>query len=103
MKYQLVLQFCGDSIQDYDALIELEERLIVALGSAHVVDGHDFGAGEMNIFVHSDDPEAAFAIAKTKIPAGTMARFLRAAYREIAGNHYSTIWPPDSTDAFEVK
>jgi hypothetical protein len=61
MKYQLVLQFFGDSLQDYDALVALEDRLIEALESAHVVDGHDFGSGEMNIFVHTNDPIAAFA------------------------------------------
>jgi hypothetical protein len=61
MKYQLVLQFLGDSLTDHDALIALEDRLTVALEPAHVVDGHDFGSGQMNIFVHSDDPLAAFA------------------------------------------
>ena len=103
MKYQLVLQFFGDSLQDYDALIALEDRLIEALEPTHLLDGHDFGSREMNVFVHSDDPTAAFASAKTVIPAETLAQSMKAGYREMAGDDYSLIWPPGSTERFEVK
>ena len=30
------------------------------LGDVGIVDGHDFGSGEMNIFVHTDNPKSAF-------------------------------------------
>jgi hypothetical protein len=30
------------------------------LGDIGIVDGHDFGSGEMNIFVHTDKPKSAF-------------------------------------------
>lgn len=103
MKYQLVLQMFGDSLRDYDALIALEDRLAKALRPSHLVDGHDFGSGEMNIFVHSNDPKAAFSILRSVIPAGMLGRSMKAGYREIAGEDYAVIWPPGSIERFEVK
>ena len=43
MKYQLVLQFPIDEHSDFDALIDLEDRLLRRIGENHIVDGHDFG------------------------------------------------------------
>lgn len=31
------------------------------LGAIGLVDGHDLGAGEMNVFIHTDVPEGTFA------------------------------------------
>lgn len=103
MKYELVLQFSGQSLQDYDALIALEERLGDVLGSAHFVDGHDMGCDEMNIFVATDDPTAAFTIAQLVIPEETLGRSLEAAYRNPSSDTYVNLWPPGSTSPFEVK
>jgi hypothetical protein len=103
MKYQLVFQFVGDTLQHYDDLIAFEDRLIEVLGSSHVIDGHDFGPGETNIFVHTNDPGAAFAAAKRVIPAEALGISLRVAYRELGGSDYSSIWPVGSTARFEVK
>ena len=50
MKNQLVLQFRGDSLEDYDAMISLEDELIETLRDSAKVDGHDVGSGEVNIF-----------------------------------------------------
>src|ERR1700734_259644 len=60
MKYQLVLQWPATSIRDYDSMIEIESVLSERLSKNSKVDGHDAGAGEMNIFVHTDDPIMAF-------------------------------------------
>jgi hypothetical protein len=68
-----------------------------------VVDGHDFGSGEMNIFVHSDDPAASFAIVRKEISTETLGLSLRAAYRDFAGDRYTTIWPPENADPFAAK
>jgi hypothetical protein len=40
---ELVLQLPASYIKDYDALIELEERIIASLGDLDKVDGHDMG------------------------------------------------------------
>jgi hypothetical protein len=101
MRYQLVLQFRGDSIDDLDELIDLEDRLIARLGDEHLVDGHDIGSGERNIFIHSDDPHAAFAAARSVIPTKLLSR-LRAAFRPRAGGKYSVIWPLGAGGPFEV-
>ncbi len=60
MKYQLVLQFRGDTLADYDAMIALEDRLREELTHSANVDGHDCGAGEANIFIFTSDPKATF-------------------------------------------
>jgi len=102
MKYHLVLQFPGDSRNDLEALLALEDRLIGSLEPEHVVDGHDVGSGEGNIFIHSDNPSAAFELARPLIPSAMFCD-LKAAYREAAGQRYSMLWPPNSLGPFEVK
>lgn len=49
MKYQLVLQFAAASMEDFDRLVALEDRLTGELDNRATVDGHDFGLGEFNI------------------------------------------------------
>src|SRR6266699_2489706 len=60
MDFQLVLQFSGDSLADYDAMVALENELIAELGDTADVDGHDFGSGEVNIFIITTDPARTF-------------------------------------------
>ena len=60
MKYQLVLQFAVDSMEDFDRLVALEDGLIEELDEAAVVDGHDFGSGQFNIFILTDGPMPVF-------------------------------------------
>jgi hypothetical protein len=60
MKYQLVLQFAADSMADFDRLVALEDRLVEELDDLTAVDGHDFGSGEFNIFILTDDPAMVF-------------------------------------------
>jgi len=50
MDYQVVLQFRGDSPEDLDATVAMEDDLIEELGDSADVDGHDVGSGETNIF-----------------------------------------------------
>lgn len=94
MKYILVLQWPVTSEADFDALISMEDLLEADLPDAHgFVDGHDFGAGEMNIFVHTDRPLEAFQDAMTSL--GTDPRWVgvRAAYRPADGDRYVVVWP----------
>jgi hypothetical protein len=51
MKYQLVLQFPATSLDDYDTFVALEEILRQKICDFGEIDGHDFGSGEMNIFI----------------------------------------------------
>ena len=70
MRYILVLQWPGDSEADFDALISMEEQVGATLGRYASVDGHDFGSGEMNIFIETDRPTEAFADAANALGEG---------------------------------
>jgi hypothetical protein len=95
MKYQMVVQFRATSKDDFNHLIGFEQNLSKALSGSAVVDGHDFGSGEFNIFVLTDDPAAAFERVR-KVSAGESGQeHMRVAYREVGGEAYSMMWPPD--------
>ena len=102
MQYLLVLQWPGDSKADFDALISIEEQVSDALGRYASVDGHDFGSGEMNIFIETDRPTEAFADAANALREGPRWGDLRAAYRETRSDHYEVLWP-QSLRKFSVK
>jgi len=101
MKYQLVLQFPASSAKDFDQLIEVEEELMKSLGSEHIVDGHDFGSGEMNLFIHTNDPINAFEKARKYLAPGH-EQHLVAAYRDLKGNKYTVLWPKGYGKEFRV-
>jgi hypothetical protein len=98
---QLVLQFPADAIDDYDAMVELEDLLIETLNDGSDVDGHDFGNGEMNIFVWTDDAERTFATVREILLDHALMRTLAAGYREEHANGYTPLWPAGS-QRFEV-
>jgi hypothetical protein len=67
----------------------------------HTVDGHDFGSGTMNIFIHTDSPESAFAIAKQSIYPVELPK-LKAAYRSFDSDGFTWLWPTGATGEFQV-
>jgi hypothetical protein len=93
MKYQLVLQWPAASIKDYDTLIEIEEILVENLVDGSDVDGHDAGSGEINIFIHTDDPEGTFGAIKRIIGTRDFWVDARVAYRELTGSTFTVLWP----------
>lgn len=97
MKYQLVLQWPASSITDLDILVELEDALIEGLARSEV-DGHDIGSGEANIFIHTDDAAQTFKKVKTVLEGREAWTDIRIAYREIAGDRYTVLWPEDLTN-----
>jgi hypothetical protein len=97
MKYQLVLQLPASSVEDYDEMIELEEIIVGNLADLGCVDGHDAGAGEMNIFILTDSPKAAFyRIRQTSAMRDVMAD-LKVAYREIGKDDFTILHPAGLT------
>ena len=102
MRYILILQWPGDSEADFDALISMEKQVENALGLGASVDGHDFGSGEMNIFVETDRPTEAFADAAKALRKSPRWGELRAAYREAQGGPYEILWPQGLRE-FSVK
>lgn len=92
MKYQLVIQFAASSVEDFDAMVELEDEIENILGSDHVLDGHDIGSGEMNIFIHTNDPSQALSLIKTTERLNNFENFV-AAFREFKNETYEVLWP----------
>src|SRR5258708_6037830 len=93
MRYILVLQWPGSSEADFEALISMEDRVNGAVGRYATVDGHDFGSGEMNIFVDTDQPAEAFADAAAALADCPRWEEVRAAYRDTTGAAYTVLWP----------
>jgi hypothetical protein len=85
MKYQLILQFAADSMEDFDRLVALEDGLIEELDEAAAVDGHDFGSGQFNIFILTDDPTTVFGKVHGVVINQGVPNVMRSAYREIEG------------------
>lgn len=102
MKYQLALQFPASYIRDYDEMIALEDDLIEKLGLSAKVDGHDCGSGEMNIFIHTDEPEKTFEAIRQVVTKQKLIEKLVAAYRERTGEDYTVIWPIGFTKQFRI-
>jgi len=97
MKYQLVVQFSGETEKDFEHLIDLEGELEEKLNEESEVDGHDFGSGEMNVFILTDDPINAFNQIKT-IVTGYDLSDMKVAYRNIEGEKYTVLWPNSLKD-----
>jgi hypothetical protein len=98
LKYQLVLQFRGDSLADFDAMIALEDQLTKDLGRSAKVDGHDCGSGETNIFIFTSDPAATFGRVRQTLQRAGSLQSVTAAYREVAGEIFTVIWPERQTE-----
>lgn len=101
LKYQLVLQLPASSIKDYDAMIELEEAILRHLGNIGIVDGHDGGASEMNIFILTDNPDLGFERVKQVIGTKDFMPQLKVAYREIGKDEF-TILHPEGLSHFAI-
>ena len=102
MKYSLVLQFRGDSLADFDKMVQLEETLTKHLGRSADVDGHDMGSGEINIFIHTTDPVGTFRRAKPVLAEMNRLDKVTAAYRPLDGDNYTVVWPEGSTTEFKI-
>lgn len=94
--YQLVIQFPlsknrPDAI-DLDALVALEDRLEQDADGAYEVDGHDAGAGEMNIFILTDDAVSTFNLIKDKLPEEPS---WLAGFRDLDADDYTPLAPAD--------
>jgi hypothetical protein len=91
--FQLVFQFPCHSIQDYSRMIQLEDKMeqLSEEGSWGIVDGHDAGPNEMNIFILTNHPQEAF---KALLPV-TKQSFVafQSAFRSLDGDEYTVLYP----------
>lgn len=103
-KFQLVLQFRGDTVADLDDLIIIERAVsrLVEDNSDDEVDGHDIGSGERNIFIITDDPQGAFKKCVDWLENRGLLLKMRAAYRDLDEEDFTNVWPLGSKEAFSV-
>ena len=104
MDYQLVIQFplSDATADDFDQLLVIENKLDLVLRSKHQVDGHDIGSGEMNIFIHTNNPAEAFRISKDVLSEKDL-EIVTIAFRELNGDKYSVLWPDKFNGEFTIK
>jgi hypothetical protein len=102
MNYQLVLQFRGDSLADFDMMVALEDELTEELGDSADVDGHDFGSGTGNIFIFTSDPADTFQRVRPVLEHREQLQAVTAAFREVEGERYTVIWPEGSQAEFTI-
>jgi hypothetical protein len=95
MRFQLVVQFRPSESLDFERLVSIEDALISELGDLALVDGHDMGSGEFNIFILTDNPVGTFQCAQLLLhemkPVGSM----NVAYRDLNQEDYVIVWPPN--------
>jgi hypothetical protein len=94
-----VIQFSATSLDEYDALIELETALIAEKGI--YVDGHDFGMDEFNIFVHTDELKITFERISNFIQTQRPELAFTAGFRDFSEDDYIPLWPA-SLKSFSV-
>lgn len=88
-------------IQDYDAMIAVENALIEVLPEGSEVDGHDAGSGEVNIFINTNGPARVFNALKPMLAASDLLSSARIAFREQSKSEYTILWPED-LETFKV-
>lgn len=103
MNYQLVLQFSitDASADGFDRFIMIENELGIILRDQHEVDGHNLGALDMNIFIHTNNPCVAFQLARNVLSKDDL-EIVTVAYRELKGEDYTVIWPEKFNGDFRI-
>lgn len=93
-QYQLVFQWPSGSMKDLDRLLSIEEDLRASIGNLGIVDGHDIGAGEMNVFVHTNEPKMVFEKIVRRLTGVHDLSEMTAGYRDFKEDDYTPIYPP---------
>jgi hypothetical protein len=101
MRFQLVIQFRPTRSLDFDRFVAIEDALISELGDFALVDGHDMGSGEFNIFILTDSPVGTFQRAQLLLQEMKPEGSMNVAYRDVDEEHYVVVWPPNLT-AFSI-
>lgn len=90
--HQLVIQFplhnTYPDTANLDALFALEDTLEQDANGAYMVDGHDAGAAEMDIFILTNDAISTLDLIKSKLPDRVN---WRACFRELDSDEYTSL------------
>jgi hypothetical protein len=93
-KGQLAFQWPASSEAHYRLLLAIGETIRQGPGPIGLVDGHDIGAGEMNVFIHTGDPKGTFAKIMSLIEGKYDLKELMVGYRNFEDHDYTPVFPP---------
>ncbi len=79
-------------------MTDIECELEAILGDQADVDGHDFGSGEMNIFILTDTPELTFNLIRPYLDECGVLAEMKIAYRNIEEDQFNILWPAGLTE-----
>jgi hypothetical protein len=98
MRFQLVLQWPSSSVNGFDEILRIEDLLIAKLTEQSDVDGHDFGSGEANIFVHTNDPHRTLKEVRGILADYRLWPSTVIAFRGAQGTEHTVLWPEGTTE-----
>lgn len=94
-----MIQLPESAFSDFDELMDYEDALAETLGDEHEVDGHDIGSGEINFYVFTAEPSAAFNLVREARDGALLSHpELRAASRPVDGEKFEPLWPQGAND-----
>jgi hypothetical protein len=83
-------------------MIVLQEALEAELGNKAFVDGHDAGLGQMNIFIHTNDPKRISDTILLSHGSDPMFSQSMAAYRQFGTENFTALWPKGLKRKFRI-
>jgi hypothetical protein len=105
-EYQLVYQ-----LPDNCPLksLDFEDEIADALGNPrdetakpHVVDGNSYGAGTIEFFVDTNDPQAALELTKPLLKSARLLSMVVVAFRRFSEDTFTVIWPKEYRGVFKL-
>ena len=100
-EWQVVLEFAGDSPEQFEKVTVLQEEMEESLVSGEV-DGNDVGGGVVNIFIITKSPNQCFSEALTYVEKHGL-RPSAAGMRDLKKEDYIRLWPKDEKAPFTLK
>ena len=99
--WQLVIEFSGDSPEQFEKIVALEEEMDASLISGEV-DGNDVGSGVVNLFILTKSPNKCFSEALVYVEKHGL-RPSAAGVRERHKSDYIRLWPKGEKAPFTLR
>jgi len=97
MDYIVVLQWRDGECMTLERLVSCENAIMDLLENKAEIDGHDWNASEMKIFILTENPTATFDQITRKLQEIGVYDDMRAAFRHIDAEDYTTLAPSGLT------